>query len=121
MSLVLFLAHDQQGDIGHDVEDNDQKLIQAEEGIKRDVEDLPRHIEELPLRSVNKIRCRDNHKGGDQKQNDIDDAAPFEKFCNLPNIHNFSPSAEGVRSFYIERCIIAYFGCFVVEGWPGER
>ena len=80
-------THDQQGQVGCDVEHNEEDLEDPQVGVGNDVECFPGNGEPSILYSVNKTGGKTDKQGAVDEDRSIDDRAPHEEGGEGVNVH----------------------------------
>ncbi len=99
-------SHDQQGNVGHDIEHYEDNLGSHEERVNHYIVGIARDWESFALRIVHPITGKYTNYGRENKPGSVDDCTPHEKPLKHIDIHNVCPFPVSIRSstlfFYME-------------------
>jgi hypothetical protein len=84
-------SHDQQGNVGYDIEHQEDNLEQREEGVNNHVESIPRDREPFALHAEYPITGQYTNHGSENKPNSVYDCAPHENPLKRTHIHDVPP------------------------------
>jgi hypothetical protein len=84
-------SHDQQGNVGHDIEHYEDNLEQREERVNYHVEGIPRDGKPFALHAEYPTTGKYTNHGSEDKPGSVYDCAPHENFLKRINIHDVPP------------------------------
>jgi hypothetical protein len=84
-------SHDQQGNVGNDIEHQEDNLEQREERVNYHVEGIPRDGKPFALHAENPITGKYANHGRENKRGSVYDCAPHEESLKRINIHDAPP------------------------------
>jgi hypothetical protein len=84
-------SHDQQGNVGNDIEHQEDNLEQREERVNYHVEGIPRDGKPFALHVVHPITGEYTNHGRENKPGSVYDCAPHENCLERINIHDVPP------------------------------
>jgi len=84
-------SHDQQGNVGNDIEYNENNLEQREERVNYYVEGIPGDGKPFTLHAVHPITGEYTNHGREKKPGSVYDCAPHENSLERINIHDVPP------------------------------
>jgi hypothetical protein len=84
-------SHDQQGNVGHDIEHYEHNLEQREERVNYHVEGIPRDGKPFALHAEYPTTGKYTNHGSEDKPGSVYDCAPHENFLKRINIHDVPP------------------------------
>jgi hypothetical protein len=87
----LLSSHNQQGNVGHDIEHYENNLKQREERVNYHVEGIPRNGKPFALYAEYPITGKYANHGREDKPGSVYDCAPHENCLKRINIHDVPP------------------------------
>jgi hypothetical protein len=84
-------SYDQQGNVGNDIEYQEDNLEQREERVNYHVKGIPRDGKPFARYAVHPITGEYTNHGGENKPGSVYDCAPHENCLERINIHDVPP------------------------------
>jgi len=99
-------SHDQQRNIGHDIEYDEDNFEKREERVNHHIVCVSGDGEPLALHTKYPISGKNAKHGREKKPGSVDDDTPHEESLNRVNIHSVSPldwpEGTGIRVFPLQ-------------------
>jgi hypothetical protein len=84
-------SRDQQGNVGNDIEHQEDNLEQREERVNYHVEGIPRDGKPFALHAVHPVTGECTNHGCENKPDSVYDCAPHKNCLERINIHDIPP------------------------------